>query len=217
MSATRRFPLASARRSRSRVPRCWRCASPTWANSAGSCTCRWNSPRPSTARSCRPAPSSASPTPAIARSRSLRLEKGYRAWGADIGPDHTPFEAGLGWAVKLKTGEPFLGRDGAWQAQASTPLKKSLCAFTVDDPDGRAARSRDASIATASASAGSAAAATATRSRRTSATVTCAAPRASRANTCSPAATNSRWPPSACPARFIWRRCTIPTMERIKC
>ena len=34
---------------------------------------------------------------------SLRLEKGYRAWGSDIGPDHTPLEAGLGWAVKLKT------------------------------------------------------------------------------------------------------------------
>ena len=34
---------------------------------------------------------------------TLRLEKGYRAWGADIGPDYTPFEAGLGWAVKLKT------------------------------------------------------------------------------------------------------------------
>ena len=26
---------------------------------------------------------------------SLRLEKGYRAWGSDIGPDHTPLEAGL--------------------------------------------------------------------------------------------------------------------------
>ena len=32
---------------------------------------------------------------------SLRLEKGYRAWGADITPNDTPFEAGLGWAVKL--------------------------------------------------------------------------------------------------------------------
>ncbi|HKB22377.1 MAG TPA: FAD-dependent oxidoreductase, partial [Methyloceanibacter sp.] len=32
---------------------------------------------------------------------SLRLEKGYRAWGADIGPDHSPLVAGLGWAVKL--------------------------------------------------------------------------------------------------------------------
>ena len=42
---------------------------------------------------------------------SLRLEKGYRAWGADIGPDHTPPMAGLGWAVKLKSGLPFQGRD----------------------------------------------------------------------------------------------------------
>jgi sarcosine dehydrogenase len=63
---------------------------------------------------------------------SLRLEKGYRAWGADIGPDHTPFEAGLGWAVKLKTRQPFMGRTALEQA-ASAPLKKWLCAFTVDD------------------------------------------------------------------------------------
>src|SRR4051794_2224804 len=33
---------------------------------------------------------------------STRLEKGYRAWGSDIGPDHTPLEAGLGWALKTK-------------------------------------------------------------------------------------------------------------------
>ena len=32
---------------------------------------------------------------------SLRLEKGYRVWGADITPDDTPYEAGLGFAVKL--------------------------------------------------------------------------------------------------------------------
>ena len=31
---------------------------------------------------------------------SLRLEKGYRAWGADIGPETTPAEAGLGFAVR---------------------------------------------------------------------------------------------------------------------
>ena len=64
---------------------------------------------------------------------SLRLEKGYRAWGADIGPDYTPFEAGLGWAVKLAKGLPFLGRD-ALLAQRSQPLRKRLACFTVDDP-----------------------------------------------------------------------------------
>jgi 4-methylaminobutanoate oxidase (formaldehyde-forming) len=62
-----------------------------------------------------------------------RLEKGYRAWGADIGPDYTPFEAGLGWAVKLKSGTPFLGRE-ALLAQKDLPLRKMLCGFTVEDP-----------------------------------------------------------------------------------
>ncbi|MGO4723222.1 MULTISPECIES: GcvT family protein [unclassified Inquilinus] len=65
---------------------------------------------------------------------TLRLEKGYRAWGSDIGPDHTPLEAGLGWAVKLKTAIPFLGRE-ALEAQRGRPLKKLLATFTVDDPD----------------------------------------------------------------------------------
>jgi 4-methylaminobutanoate oxidase (formaldehyde-forming) len=64
---------------------------------------------------------------------SLRLEKGYRAWGADISPDHTPLEAGLAWAVKLKTAIPFFGREALEQQQRS-PLKKWLCAFTTDDP-----------------------------------------------------------------------------------
>jgi len=63
---------------------------------------------------------------------SLRLEKGYRAWGADIGPDHTPLEAGLGWAVKLGGATPFLGRE-ALLAQRRQPLTKWLCGFTVPD------------------------------------------------------------------------------------
>jgi 4-methylaminobutanoate oxidase (formaldehyde-forming) len=65
---------------------------------------------------------------------SLRLEKAYRAWGADIGPDHSPLMAGLGWAVKLRTGIPFLGRE-ALEEQRSKPLPRLLAGFTVDDPD----------------------------------------------------------------------------------
>lgn len=65
---------------------------------------------------------------------SLRLEKGYRAWGADIGPDYTPFQAGLGWAVKLKKNVPFLGREALTEQQGA-PLKKRLACFTLDDPD----------------------------------------------------------------------------------
>jgi 4-methylaminobutanoate oxidase (formaldehyde-forming) len=65
---------------------------------------------------------------------SLRLEKGYRAWGSDIGPDHTPLEAGMAWAVKLKQNTPFLGRE-ALVEQATKPLKKRLACFTLDDPN----------------------------------------------------------------------------------
>jgi sarcosine dehydrogenase len=65
---------------------------------------------------------------------SLRLEKGYRAWGSDIGPDHTPFMAGLGWAVKMKSGLPFQGREGL-EAAAGAPLPRLLAGFIVEDPD----------------------------------------------------------------------------------
>ena len=65
---------------------------------------------------------------------SLRLEKGYRAWGADITPADSPFEAGLGWAVKLKTDQPFLGREAA-ERTANSPKQKLLACFTVDDPE----------------------------------------------------------------------------------
>jgi 4-methylaminobutanoate oxidase (formaldehyde-forming) len=61
---------------------------------------------------------------------TLRLEKGYRAWGADIGPDHTPIEAGLGWAVKLKTDTDFRGR-AAIQAQRAGGVTKQLATFTA--------------------------------------------------------------------------------------
>jgi sarcosine dehydrogenase len=65
---------------------------------------------------------------------SLRLEKGYRAWGSDITPNDNPFEAGLGWAVKLKRNTPFVGRE-AVEAASSQPLPKQLATFTTIDPD----------------------------------------------------------------------------------
>jgi len=64
---------------------------------------------------------------------SCRLEKGYRAWGSDIGPDHTPQESGLGWAVKLRHDSPFKGRQ-AMVDQCKNGVKKMLACFTVDDP-----------------------------------------------------------------------------------
>jgi 4-methylaminobutanoate oxidase (formaldehyde-forming) len=65
---------------------------------------------------------------------SLRLEKAYRAWGSDIGPDFSPLEAGLGWAVKLKSDVPFLGRE-ALADQGRRPLTRRFAGFTVSDPD----------------------------------------------------------------------------------
>jgi 4-methylaminobutanoate oxidase (formaldehyde-forming) len=62
---------------------------------------------------------------------SCRLEKGYRAWGSDIGPDHTPIEAGLGWAVKTRTGIEFRGR-AAIERQLADGVGKMLAGFTVD-------------------------------------------------------------------------------------
>jgi glycine cleavage system aminomethyltransferase T len=58
---------------------------------------------------------------------SLRLEKGYRAWGSDIGPETTPAEAGLAFAVR-RTG----GFAGAAEALA-TPSRRLRC-LTLADP-----------------------------------------------------------------------------------
>ncbi|GAA2206993.1 FAD-dependent oxidoreductase [Nonomuraea monospora] len=58
---------------------------------------------------------------------SLRLEKGYRVWGADLGPETTPYEAGLGFCVK--NDKDFLGRD----ALDPAPARRLRC-LTLSDP-----------------------------------------------------------------------------------
>jgi len=63
---------------------------------------------------------------------SLRLEKGYRYWSADISPDYTPYEAGMGFAVKLDKGD-FLGRQ-ALVEQKAAGLRRKLCCLTLDKP-----------------------------------------------------------------------------------
>jgi sarcosine dehydrogenase len=65
---------------------------------------------------------------------SLRLEKGYRAWGADITPNDTPLEAGLGWAVKFKSETDFIGRAALLEKRA-LPLKKMMVGFTTERED----------------------------------------------------------------------------------
>jgi 4-methylaminobutanoate oxidase (formaldehyde-forming) len=63
---------------------------------------------------------------------SLRVEKGYRVWGADITPDETPYEAGLGFAVKLDKDGGFIGRDALVQARERGPRRR-LCCITLED------------------------------------------------------------------------------------
>ena len=59
---------------------------------------------------------------------SLRLEKGYRLWAADITPDDTPHEAGLGFCVA--DDKDFLGRE----ALESRPVEHRLRCLVLDDP-----------------------------------------------------------------------------------
>jgi 4-methylaminobutanoate oxidase (formaldehyde-forming) len=62
---------------------------------------------------------------------SLRLEKRYLYWGADITPDYTPYEAGLGFAVSLKKSTDFIGRAALEKAHALGPRRR-LITLLVD-------------------------------------------------------------------------------------
>jgi 4-methylaminobutanoate oxidase (formaldehyde-forming) len=64
---------------------------------------------------------------------SLRLEKGYRVWSSDITPEETPYEAGLGFAVRLEKGGDFVGREALVAAKAAGPRKRLRC-LVLDDP-----------------------------------------------------------------------------------
>ena len=61
---------------------------------------------------------------------SLRLEKGYRVWGSDVTTTDSPYEAGLGFAVKMNKGE-FIGHDAL--ERAGEPTRRLAC-LVLDDP-----------------------------------------------------------------------------------
>jgi glycine cleavage system aminomethyltransferase T/glycine/D-amino acid oxidase-like deaminating enzyme len=63
---------------------------------------------------------------------SMRLEKGYRVWGADITPDETPDEGGVGFCVKLDKDE-FIGRDALLAAREDGPRQRLVC-IVLEDP-----------------------------------------------------------------------------------
>ncbi|MEU9861162.1 FAD-dependent oxidoreductase [Streptomyces sp. NPDC047971] len=61
---------------------------------------------------------------------SLRLEKGYRSWGHDMTAEHTPDEAGVGFAVRMDKGD-FVGRSAL--ERAGEPRRR-LTPLLLDDP-----------------------------------------------------------------------------------
>ena len=63
---------------------------------------------------------------------ALRVEKGYRVWGADITPEDTPDEAGLGFAVKPDKGVEFIGRDALLRAREGAPERRLACLALAD-------------------------------------------------------------------------------------
>ncbi len=67
---------------------------------------------------------------------SLRLEKGYRLWGSDIHTEYNPYEAGLGWAVRLNKGE-FIGREALLKLK-ERGVGRQLCCLTLNEPDAMA-------------------------------------------------------------------------------
>jgi len=62
---------------------------------------------------------------------SLRIEKGYRAWGRELTPDTNPVEAGLTFACKLASGMPFAGRAAVEQAK-SKGVHRRLVSVALD-------------------------------------------------------------------------------------
>ncbi|MFI5662830.1 FAD-dependent oxidoreductase [Streptomyces sp. NPDC051684] len=62
---------------------------------------------------------------------SLRLEKGYRAWGHDMTSEHNPYEAGVGFAVRKKKGD-YLGLDAIRDVTKDT-VDRRLTALLIDD------------------------------------------------------------------------------------
>lgn len=63
---------------------------------------------------------------------TLRLEKGYRYWSADISPDYTPYETGMGSFVRLDK-RVFRGK-AALEKQKKEGITRKLCCLSLEDP-----------------------------------------------------------------------------------
>ena len=121
-------------RSRSATSRCGRCGSPTSASSAGSSTAR-----PSTGSASGGALWEAGEQHGMVAAGyraidSLRLEKGYRVWGADITPDETPVRGRCSASASSSTSRAASSAARRWRRRRSAGPRTRLCCLTLADP-----------------------------------------------------------------------------------
>jgi glycine cleavage system aminomethyltransferase T len=64
---------------------------------------------------------------------SMRMEKGYRHWGHDIGEEDSPLEAGLGFAVAFDKEHGFIGRDALLRQREAGPPTRRLVQIAVPE------------------------------------------------------------------------------------
>ena len=66
---------------------------------------------------------------------NLRIEKGYREWAHDIGPEDTPLDSGLGFTCAWEKPGGFIGRDALLKQREAGPLKRRLVQFLLEDAE----------------------------------------------------------------------------------
>jgi len=64
----------------------------------------------------------------------MRLEGGFLAWATDITPEYNPYEAGLGFAVKMDKPVPFVGKEALERSKAHGTQRKLSC-LVLASPD----------------------------------------------------------------------------------
>ncbi len=66
---------------------------------------------------------------------ALRIEKGFRAWGRELTPDITPWQAGLGFAVTMDKPGGFIGHDALVEAKSAAAPARRIVLFMLDDAE----------------------------------------------------------------------------------
>lgn len=77
---------------------------------------------------------------------SLRLEKGYRAWGVDMTDEHNPYEAGVGFAVRMDK-DGFVGQEALQGLATAEPARGLTPSSSTTRPPWSSARSPCSSTA----------------------------------------------------------------------